>query len=116
MDLGAMLQQAQQMQEQLLQTQAELADTRVEGSAGGGLVSATVTGTGELLDLIIAPEACDPDDTETLADLVVAAVRDATTSAQQLAVERLGPLSGALGDTGPGDALPGAPGGSPLGF
>ncbi|MDP9442825.1 MAG: YbaB/EbfC family nucleoid-associated protein [Actinomycetota bacterium] len=102
-----LLQQARQMQEQLMQTQAELASTRVDGSAGGGLVRATVSGTGDLVSLSISPEACEPEDTETLADLVVAAVRDATTNAQEVAAQRLGPLAGGLG----GGA--GAPGGLP---
>ena len=60
-----------------MQAQQELAETEVEGTAGGDLVTATTTGTGELVGLIIKPEAVDPDDTETLADLIVAAVRDA---------------------------------------
>ncbi|MFC5908119.1 YbaB/EbfC family nucleoid-associated protein [Streptacidiphilus monticola] len=104
-DMQALLQQAQQMQEQLQRTQAELAAATVEGTAGGGLVKATVSGAGELKALVIAPEAVDPDDTETLADLVVAAVRDATDAAQRLAAERLGPLAQGLG----GGGIPGLP-------
>lgn len=97
LDMNALMQQAQAMQQQLMQVQAELAETRVEGSAGAGLVTATVTGTGDLVGLSISPDACDPGDTETLADLVVAAVRDAATSAQQTATGRLGPLAGGAG-------------------
>lgn len=119
-DLGALLQQAQQMQEQLMATQAQLAEEKVDGSAGNGLVRATVTGTGDLLSLDISPEACDPADTETLADLVVAAIRDATAESQKLAAERLGPLAGlAGGDGGPdlGELGGGAGGpGGKLGF
>ena len=111
-DLSSLLQQAQQMQERLLATQAELAESRVEGSAGGGLVKATVTGTGDLVALDIAPEACDPADTETLADLVVAAVRDATTRSHEIAAEQLDPLGGFGGGLGGGL---GGPGGQ-LGF
>ena len=96
-DMARLLQQAAQMQEQLMAAQEELAEMRVQGTAGGGLVTATVTGTGDLIALTIAPEACDPDDTETLADLVVAAVRDASTNAQEAAARSLGPLTGGFG-------------------
>ncbi len=95
-----LMKQAQQMQEQLMTAQAELADAEVEGSAGGGLVTATVTGTGELLGLTIQPEAVDPDDTETLADLIVAAVRDAAGAASELAQQKMGPLAGGMGGLG----------------
>jgi DNA-binding YbaB/EbfC family protein len=99
-DMSGFLAQAQAMQQQLLQTQQELAATEVEGSAGGDLVSATVTGSGELVALSIKPEAVDPEDTETLADLVIAAVRDANHKAQALAASKLGPLTGGLGGLG----------------
>jgi len=56
-----------------------------------------VTGSGELVGLVIKPEAVDPSDTETLADLIVAAVRDATNKAQAVAASKLGPLAGGLG-------------------
>ena len=102
------LEQAQRMQEQLLSAQQELADAEVTGSAGGGLVTATVSGANELKALTIDPKAVDPDDTETLADLVVAAVRDASGKAQKLAAEKMGPLAGGLGDGGLGGlGLPG---------
>jgi nucleoid-associated protein EbfC len=91
-----LLEQAQRMQEQLLSAQQELADTEVTGSAGGGLVTATVSGAGELKSLTIDPKVVDPDDTETLADLIVAAVRDAGSTAQQLAADKMGPLAGGL--------------------
>jgi DNA-binding YbaB/EbfC family protein len=96
-DMSGLLAQAQAMQEQFLNAQQELADMQIEGSAGGDLVIATVTGSGELVGLVIKPEAVDPSDTETLADLVVAAVRDATNKAQAVAVSKLGPLAGGLG-------------------
>ena len=96
-DMSGLLAQAQAMQEQLLNAQQELADMEIEGSAGGDLVTATVTGAGELLGLVIKPEAVDPSDTETLADLIVAAVRDATNKAQAVAASKLGPLAGGLG-------------------
>src|SRR4051794_41941354 len=81
-DMSGFLAQAQAMQQQLVQAQQELAETEVTGSAGGDLVTATVTGAGELVGLVIKPEAVDPEDTETLADLVLAAVRDANTQVQ----------------------------------
>jgi nucleoid-associated protein EbfC len=96
-DMSGLLAQAQAMQEQFLNAQQELAEMQIEGSAGGELVIATVTGSGELVGLVIKPEAVDPSDTETLADLVVAAVRDATNKAQAVAASKLGPLAGGLG-------------------
>jgi len=96
-DMSGLLAQAQAMQEQFLNAQEELAEMQIEGSAGGDLVTATVTGSGELLGLVIKPEAVDSSDTETLADLVVAAVRDATNKAQAVAASKLGPLAGGLG-------------------
>jgi hypothetical protein len=96
-DMSGFLAQAQAMQQQLLTAQQELAETEVKGSAGGDLVTATITGAGELIALQIKPEAVDPEDTETLADLIVAAVRDANTQSQALAAAKLGPLAGGLG-------------------
>ena len=96
-DMSALLAQAQAMQQQLLDAQEEMANSEFTGSAGGDLVSATVTGTGELVGLVIKPEAVDPEDTETLADLIVAAVRDANHKAQAIATSKLGPLTGGLG-------------------
>ena len=92
LNLEALLAQAQAMQNQLEQAQSELATMSVTGSAGGGLVQATVDGTGELTGLVIAPQACDPADTETLADLIVAAVRDATTKAMDIARATMPPM------------------------
>jgi len=99
-DMSGLLAQAQAMQEQFMQAQQELAETQVEGTSGGDLVTATVTGAGELVGLTIKAEAVDPDDTETLADLILAAVRDANHQAQALAASKLGPLAGGLGGGG----------------
>ena len=101
-DMSALLAQAQAMQQQLLDAQEELANSRFDGTSGGDLVTATVTGSGELIGLVIKAEAVDPEDTETLADLVLAAVRDANHKAQAIAASKLGPLAGGLG----GGALP----------
>lgn len=91
------MEQAQKMQQQLMTAQQELAEAEVSGSAGGGLVTAVVSGSGELKSMTIDPKAVDPDDTETLADMVVAAVRDANRAAQELQAEKMGPVTGALG-------------------
>lgn len=91
-DLQGLMAQAQAMQDQLEQAQAALAQKTVKGTAGGDLVEATVTGTGELVGLVIKPEACDPTDTETLADLIVAAVRDANHQAMALAQAAMPPM------------------------
>ena len=96
-NMQQILQQAQQMQQQLVNAQQELAAAEVTGTAGGGLVTATVTGAGELKGLVIDPKVVDPEDVETLADLVVAAVRDAEGNARQLAEDKMGPLAGGLG-------------------
>lgn len=96
-DLPGLLAQAASMQQQLLEAQEELAQREVQGSAGGGLVSATVSGTGELIGLVISPEVCDPEDTETLADLLLAAVRAAADNAQQLVEEQMGDLTSGFG-------------------
>ena len=95
-----LMKQAQKMQQQVLAAQEELAAAEVTGSAGGGLVTATVNGTGVLQSLVIDPKVIDPEDAETLADLVVAAVRDASRAAQDLQQEKMGPLTGSLGGLG----------------
>ena len=104
--MAQLLKQAQQMQQQLVAAQEEMARTEVTGTAGGGLVSATMTGSGELTALTIVPAAVDPDDLETLQDLIVAAVRDARRAAEELAASRMNPLAGGLG----GEGFPGLPG------
>ena len=96
-DMASIMQQAQQMQQQLMEAQAQIAETEVTGQAGGGLVSATVKGTGELVGLTIDPKIVDADDIETLQDLIIGAVADASRSASAVAAEKLGPLAGGLG-------------------
>jgi len=95
-----LMKQAQKMQQQMVQAQAELAEKQVTGTAGGGLVTATVTGAGDVVALKIKPEAVDPDDVESLEDLVVAAIRDAAANAQALQSQAMGPLAGGLGGLG----------------
>lgn len=107
-----MLQQAQRMQEQLMNAQRELADATVQGSAGGGMVTATVNGQGEIVDLRIDPKVIDSGEAEetaeTVADLVLAAVRDAAREAEELRQEKMGPLAEGLGGGIPGMGLPGS--------
>jgi DNA-binding YbaB/EbfC family protein len=88
-------QMAQQMQRQMLKIQEELANETVEGTAGS-YVSVTMNGHRELKSIRLAPEVVDPDDIETLQDLIVAAINDATKKAQELAEKRLGPLTGGM--------------------
>ena len=96
-NMQQLMKQAQKMQQELMAAQEQLAETTVDGSAGGGLVTATLTGAGELTALTIDPKAIDPDDVETLQDLVVAAVRDAKRAADELQAQTMGPLAGGMG-------------------
>jgi nucleoid-associated protein EbfC len=96
MDFNKMLEQVQQMQAQMQQAQEELKDETVEASAGGGMVTVTATGSGEIKEIRIDPKAVDPDDPELLADMVVAAVNEALRSAQGLMQSKLGPALGGL--------------------
>jgi DNA-binding YbaB/EbfC family protein len=98
MDLNKILQQAQEMQEQMQKAQEEIANEIVEGTAGGGAVTVKATGTGRIKEIKIAAEAIDPNDAETLEDLVVAAVNSALEAAEELAKSKLN--LGALGDLG----------------
>ncbi len=105
-DLSSLMAQAQQMQQRLMEAQEELARAQVVGTAGGGLVKATVTGAGEVVGLEIAPAAIDPTDAEGLSDLVLAAIRDANRAAAELQQQAMGPLAEGLGGAG-GLGLPG---------
>jgi nucleoid-associated protein EbfC len=100
MDMQQLFAAAQQMQEQLMSAQQALADAEVTGTAGGGLVTATVNGQGELMDISIEAAAVDADDAEetarTIADLVLAAVRDAYRSAEELQQQQMGPFAAAM--------------------
>ena len=98
MDLNKLMQQAQQMQEDMQKAQAEMEKETVEGTAGGGAVTVKATGTGKILEIKIKKEAIDPEDPETLEDLVLAAVNSALAAAEELAKSKLN--LGALGDLG----------------
>ena len=106
-DLQMIMQQAQKMQEQLIAAQSELASAEVTGQAGNGLVQVTMTAAGEVRAVRIDPQVVDPDDVDTLQDLVVGALQDAASAAQQLQAEKMGPLAGGLGGDAGGLGLPG---------
>jgi DNA-binding YbaB/EbfC family protein len=106
-NLQQLMKQAQKMQQQLAEAQAELAEAEVTGTAGGGLVTVVVAGSGEVKSVKIDPSAVDPDDVETLEDLVLAAVHNATEAARKLTEEKMGPVTGGLGGLGGGLGLPG---------
>jgi len=93
---GNLMKQAKRMQEEIERAQSEIAEMRVEASAGGGMVTATVTGQGELANLRIEREVVDPDDVEMLIDLIIAAVQEAQSSAKEAAQQKLGPLAQGL--------------------
>ena len=84
MNMGDLMKQAQQFQERLATVQNELAGRQVSGSAGAGMVTATLNGKGELLTLVIEPELVRPENTQMVQDLVVAAVNDGLHKAQEL--------------------------------
>jgi hypothetical protein len=130
-DLQKMLQQAQEMMAAQQEAQDKLKDQRVEASAGGGMVKVVATGALRIAELHIEPDAVDPEDVEMLQDLVLAAVNQALTQAEEIAakemegvsgggfdpasaLESLG-LGGGLGALGGGPGRPGGPAGLPGG-
>jgi DNA-binding YbaB/EbfC family protein len=100
MDVNKMLQQVQQMQAEMAKAQEELAAQTVEASVGGGMVTVKASGAGEIVEIKIKPEAIDPDDPESLEDLVLAGVNEALRNAQELMQSRLGGAMGGLGGLG----------------
>ena len=92
-NIGKMMKQARQMQERLQRAMEEL---EVEGSAGGGMVTARMTGNKQLLDVVIDPEVVDPEDVEMLQDLVVASVNDAARKVDEALQEQMQGLTGGL--------------------
>ncbi len=99
-DMSALLAQAQQVQQQLMEAQAALAAAEVNGQAGGGLVQVTMKGSGEVIAVAIDPKVIDPADPETLQDLIVGALADAAKQVTILAQSRLGPLASGMGKFG----------------
>jgi len=95
-DMRKLMQQAQQMQEQMVAHQEQLAAQTFQGTAGGGVVKATVTGRGSLVSIEIDPEVIDPQDPEMLGDLIVAAANQALAAANEAAQAGVGGIAGGL--------------------
>ncbi len=96
MGMGNLQRMAQQMQQEMARIQAELETMMVDGSAGGGVVKAVVTGKQELVSVTIDPSAVDPADVEMLQDLIVAAVNDALGNSRRVAEEKMAAVTGGL--------------------
>ncbi len=99
-NMNQMMRQVQQMQAEMEKAQESLKHETVEASAGGGMVTVKVSGELQVLELKIDPEAVDPEDVELLQDMVQAAVNEAVRSAQELAANKLGAVTGGLGGAG----------------
>ena len=95
-DMQRLVRQAQQAQQELVRVQEELGTVMVDGTAGGGVVTAVVTGKQELISVTIDPDAVDPSDVEMLQDLIVAAVNDALGNSRRVAEERMAAVTGGL--------------------
>lgn len=91
-----MMKQAQKMQQDLLKMQQEMEEKQYEATAGGGVITAVVSGKRELVRVTIDPEAVDPDDVEMLQDMVIAAVNEATRAADAEAANNMSRLTGGL--------------------
>jgi nucleoid-associated protein EbfC len=96
MGMANLQRMAQQMQQEMLRVQSELDSLTVDGSAGGGVVTAVVTGKQELVSVTIDPSAVDPSDVDMLQDLIVAAVNDAIRASRQVAEEKMAAVTGGL--------------------
>ena len=99
--LQAALIQAHEMQHKLMEAQQQIAETEVAGQAGGGLVVVSLNGSGEVLGIRIDPQVVDPNDVETLQDLIVAALHNAADTMREAVKEVLGPLAAAAGQPMP---------------
>ena len=99
-DMNDLIAQAAQVQADLQKAQEEILATNVEGQAGNGLVKVTMTGGAELVDLQIDKSVVDPEDVDTLQDLVMGAFKEAHAAAGRMAQEKIGPLSQGMGGQG----------------
>ncbi|MBQ4159331.1 MAG: YbaB/EbfC family nucleoid-associated protein [Clostridia bacterium] len=95
-NMNQMIKQAQKMQEEMLKAQAEIEEKTIEASAGGGAVTVTINGKKELQAIKISPEAVDPDDVETLEDLILSAVNEAMRQADEVAAGTMGKITGGM--------------------
>jgi DNA-binding YbaB/EbfC family protein len=100
LNMDKIMKQAQKMQAQMAKVQEDLAGEKVEGSAGGGMVTVTANGQGDVVAVRIDPEVMKGDDVEMLEDLVLAAVNEALRRSKELAAERMGRITGGLGSMG----------------
>ncbi len=96
MDISELMQQARHFQEKMGQIQEELAIRTVSGTAGGGMVTVTVNGKGEVLGMSIEPEVINPDDPQMLQDLITAAVNDGLRKAKELGQDEMSKLTGGM--------------------
>jgi DNA-binding YbaB/EbfC family protein len=96
-NMQQLMKQAQKMQEDMQKAQEELENTEITAESGGGLVEVTMTGKKQLLTIKIKPEVVDPNDVEMLEDLIIAAINDAYSLADEEAEKMMGPLAGGLG-------------------
>jgi len=94
--MNNMLKQAQKMQQDMERLQSELSERTVEATAGGGAVTAVVTGKKELTKITISPEACDPDDVSMLEDLILTAVNSAMQKADEMSTNEMGKITGGI--------------------
>ena len=106
--MNDMLKQAQKMQEDMANLQAELEEREYDISAGGGAVSLKINGKKEITELNIAPEIVDPDDVETLADIIIAAVNEGISKVEKVSETEMGKITGGMG-MGMGMGMPGMP-------
>jgi DNA-binding YbaB/EbfC family protein len=105
-NLGGLMKQVQQMQARMAEVQAELEEVRVTGTAGGGMVTATLNGKQELLEIKIDPQVIDPQDKEMLEELVVAAITQAREKATELQQSKMSEVTGGLPIPGMGGGFP----------
>ena len=95
-NMNSVIKQAQKMQEEMEKIQQETEAEQVEATAGGGAVKVVMSGKKELVSIKIDPDAVDPDDVETLEDMIIAAVNESITKADELMTERMGAITGGL--------------------
>ena len=101
-NLNAMIKQAQKMQEDMANLQAELEEREYDISAGGGAVNLKINGKKQITELNIAPEIVDPDDVETLADIIIAAVNEGISKVEKVSETEMGKITGGMGMGMPG--------------
>ncbi len=94
--MGNIMKQAQKLQSKMAKMQEELAEEKVEGSAGGGMVKVVANGRQQIVSIEIEPEVADPEDVEMLQDLVLAAVNDALSKSQEMVSERMNKITGGM--------------------